>query len=436
MKLSIRITVVFAVLFSLNSYSMDSTFYKIKELISRISSDSLIIHIKNLEKPGGMNSRINFTPGNDSAREYIQRTFTGLAKNCTINIDTFYIPSAAPPLNAKPLYNIEVTFPGKLYPDSIFILGAHYDCSASRMGSAVWSSQWDTITAPGADDNATGIAALLEICRVLSDTIINFQNDYTIKLVAFGAEESGPAYSGSHHGSLNYVQKAIARSQHIIGMVSIDMIGYNDNYLFNSIISNSISTFLGTKAYDLNRQYRTELILPVAPFIYGEYSDHLSFWNSGIPAICFMENAPPWNNGTFYNSNPYYHTSYDSLGTVNITLVKNVTKLCLALAASISKYPALSEEENNKVNNYFLSQNYPNPFNSSTVINYSLEKRTRVSIKIFDILGKEVAGLLNEEKGPGSYSIRFNNEKLGSGIYFYILKAGSVTLTRKMVLLK
>jgi hypothetical protein len=423
-------------LFSLDVFSMDSTFYKIKDLISKISSDSLAFHIRNLEKPGGMNSRINFTPGNDSAKEYIQRAFSGFGGNCTISIDTFYIPSAAPPLNTKPLFNIEVTFPGRLYPDSVFILGAHYDCSASRMGSEIWSSQWDTITAPGADDNATGIAALLEICRVLSDSNINFQNDYTIKLVAFGAEESGPAYSGSHNGSLNYVQKAAARHLHIMGMVSIDMIGYNDNYLYNSIISNAISKFLGTKAYDLNRQYHTELILPVAPFIYGEYSDHLSFWNSGIPAICFMENAPPWNNGTFYNSNPYYHTSYDSLGTVNITLVKNVTKLCLALAASISKYPALSEEETNNVSNYTLSQNYPNPFNSSTVINYTLPKKEKVNITIFDILGNEIAELLNEEKNAGSYSIRFNTEKLSSGIYFYILKTGVAALTRKMVLLK
>jgi len=415
---------------------MDSTFYKIKALISKISTDSISLHIKNLEKPGGMNSRINFTPGNDSAMKYIYNTFSKVSKNCIITIDTFFIDSAASPYNHKPLFNIEVTFPGKLYPDSIFILGAHYDCSASRMGSSVWSAHWDTISAPGADDNSTGIASLLEIAKALSDSVINFKNDYTIKLVAFGAEESGPKYSGSHHGSVHYVEKISALNQHIIGMVSIDMIGFNANYLYNSIISNPNSVSLGTKALSLNSQYHTSLILPVAPFNYGEYSDHFSFWNAGIPAICLMENAPPWNDNTFYVSNPFYHTSYDTLGTVNINLVRNVTKLSLALAASMSMSPTDVNIGKNDISGYELSQNYPNPFNPSTIIQYSLPEKAFVKLRVYDILGKEVAILVNEEKSAGSHSLNFNSQKLCSGVYFYKLQVNNLVIAKKMIIAK
>ena len=85
---------------------------------------------------------------------------------------------------------------------------------------------------------------------------------------------------------------------------------------------------------------------------------------------------------------------------------------------------------------YALSQNYPNPFNPTTVINYSVPKQSFVTIKVFDILGREVITLVNEEKAAGEYSVNFNAANLGSGIYFHTMKAGSFTDTKKMVVLK
>ena len=83
-----------------------------------------------------------------------------------------------------------------------------------------------------------------------------------------------------------------------------------------------------------------------------------------------------------------------------------------------------------------LSQNYPNPFNPTTKIVYRVESRELVSLIVFDVLGREVAKLVNEVKDPGSYRLEFDGGKLGSGVYFYTLRAGGFTATRKMLLVK
>jgi len=85
---------------------------------------------------------------------------------------------------------------------------------------------------------------------------------------------------------------------------------------------------------------------------------------------------------------------------------------------------------------FSLSQNYPNPFNPSTTIRYSIPANGLVTIKLYDVLGNEIALLVNEEKSPGNYKAEFNASKLPSGIYFYRLQAGSSVQTKKMILLK
>jgi hypothetical protein len=92
-------------------------------------------------------------------------------------------------------------------------------------------------------------------------------------------------------------------------------------------------------------------------------------------------------------------------------------------------------------NEFNLSQNYPNPFNPSTVISYQLPVSGMVTLRVYDILGNEIATLVNEEKQPGTYEAEFSihlyeGRNLSSGIYFYQLKAGDYTQTRKMILLK
>ena len=86
--------------------------------------------------------------------------------------------------------------------------------------------------------------------------------------------------------------------------------------------------------------------------------------------------------------------------------------------------------------NFKLSQNYPNPFNPTTNINFSIPKNELVKIKVYDILGKEVAILVNEQMNAGAYNISFDASKLSSGIYMYKITAGSFSDIRKMMLIK
>jgi flagellar hook assembly protein FlgD len=81
-------------------------------------------------------------------------------------------------------------------------------------------------------------------------------------------------------------------------------------------------------------------------------------------------------------------------------------------------------------------QNYPNPFNPSTLISFKLPEQTNVQLKIYDILGNEVATLANENKPAGSYEVEWNASNLPSGVYIYQLVAGTNTQMKKMLLLK
>ncbi len=85
---------------------------------------------------------------------------------------------------------------------------------------------------------------------------------------------------------------------------------------------------------------------------------------------------------------------------------------------------------------FFLSQNYPNPFNPVTKINFAIPKAGFVSLKVYDLLGREVSNLINEEKQAGNYSIDFNSGNLTSGVYFYKMQSGSFKETKKMLLIK
>jgi len=96
----------------------------------------------------------------------------------------------------------------------------------------------------------------------------------------------------------------------------------------------------------------------------------------------------------------------------------------------------IKDVRNNLPESFLLQQNYPNPFNPTTSISYSIKEMGLVTLKIFDVLGREVSVLVNEVKEPGKYNINFDASKLSSGVYIYLLNAGSFTSSKKMILTK
>jgi hypothetical protein len=111
-----------------------------------------------------------------------------------------------------------------------------------------------------------------------------------------------------------------------------------------------------------------------------------------------------------------------------------------AIASKTSRNPLAAQlnvqKTNNTTKSYALAQNYPNPFNPMTTIQYSLANTGNVSLKIYDVLGREVATLVNGRQAAGEYTVQFNAANLASGIYFYRLQAGDFVQTKKMMLVK
>ena len=134
-----------------------------------------------------------------------------------------------------------------------------------------------------------------------------------------------------------------------------------------------------------------------------------------------------WSYEHTFNSvgtNPYYCAQHGGVGGVGMSGVITVEN-----ATDIS-------DDGFAIYQFELQQNYPNPFNPSTNIQYAISSMQFVTLKVYDILGREVATLFNEEKPAGIYDVEFNGTQLSSGTYFYQLKAGSFIETKKMTLLK
>ena len=409
----------------------------IKKMIDSVSSTSLEVYLWTLESAGGSYSRTDFTPGYDSAAFYIKRTLASFSSLTSVVFDTFFVSDATSPYNIRPLVNVTATLRGKKYPEKIILLGAHLDACATKMPAR--PQEWTTIRAPGADDDASGVAGILEIARIMSDTAYHFNNDYTIQFVLFGAEESIPVYPVWTYGSIHYAQEARRENKQIVGMICLDMIGYNDAFPYVAVVSDSQSTWLGTHFISTNDRYGIGMLMNAPPFPQHNYSDHASFWASGYNAILLIENYLPTVDALYYKHNPLYHSSADSAGSLNIPLMKKVVQLTIASVAELSNpspMPVPSVAHIAQPASLSLSQNFPNPFNPGTHLRFTISKLQLVRLKIFDVLGREVEVLVNEQLAPGVYDVEWNRPDFPSGIYFCSLTDGAYMQTIKMHLLK
>ncbi|MHB8579351.1 MAG: carboxypeptidase regulatory-like domain-containing protein [Ignavibacteriaceae bacterium] len=144
-----------------------------------------------------------------------------------------------------------------------------------------------------------------------------------------------------------------------------------------------------------------------------------------------IPSLPNGNYSVIANKIGYEKVTYPQKVDINLTSNPIVTGINISI---------IPTGVNNGISNlpkaYALYQNYPNPFNPSTIISYSVPKSSVVTIKVYDVLGREVRTLVNEQKMPGNYKITFNAGNLASGVYFYQLKSSNYTSTKNMLLLK
>jgi len=186
----------------------------------------------------------------------------------------------------------------------------------------------------------------------------------------------------------------------------------------------------------------------------------LSFWHKYATEatydFCYVEvssdNGTTWNTAASYDGTLSTWT-YVSLDISQYTNSSSQVKVRFRLTSDGSQVydgwyvddikitsfqvtPLSTGTVGETPDSYKLSQNYPNPFNPVTLINFAIPKTGFVSLKVYDLLGKEVSSLVNETKAAGNYNVMFDASKLSSGIYFYKLETSSFTDTKKMVIIK
>jgi hypothetical protein len=123
-----------------------------------------------------------------------------------------------------------------------------------------------------------------------------------------------------------------------------------------------------------------------------------------------------------------------AIGKVGNTAVQHGAGFWYATVGLVTSVEAVSEEPVPRT--FRLDQNYPNPFNPVTTIRFAVPQRTHVSLKLYDVLGRRVLTLVDETLAPGEYKVQLEADALGSGVYFYRMRTGEFTKTRKLTVLK
>ncbi|WP_456406797.1 M20/M25/M40 family metallo-hydrolase [Caldithrix abyssi] len=410
----------------------------VADLLNQVSKDSLTIHVNQLAEAGGYFSRVNYTPGNQFTVQYLEKYFRSLPGIDSVAVDTFYIYSAQSPYNSKPVMNVIAIKEGAVYPDELVICGGHYDASGSHENN--WSSAWQTIKAQGADDNASGVAAIMELARILSDPQNDVATKRTIKFIAFGAEEYHPAHQEVHHaGSLWDADRIQKTNQNLYGALILDMIGYNPNANYCEVISNDQSMWMTDAVYDNLQQHVPDLTMNNVP-VDVPYSDHQSYQDFGYPAILLMENDRPWNDQyPYYSSNPYYHSTGDKPETINFDQVKLVTQLSLATLldyAGIDSATSIDRHNNEFFARQFDLKTFPNPFNARLTISFRTNGQP-LTIDIFNARGQFVERLVNHRLfAAGRHYVQWQANNLASGLYLVQIQSAHITVSQKVILIK
>lgn len=205
--------------------------------------------------------------------------------------------------------NVIATQYGIVDPTRIYIICGHYDSTSD-----------DPLNnAPGADDNASGSAAVLEAASILNQ----YEFNYTIKYICFAGEEQGL------HGSEFYAAEAVSGGEDILGVINLDMIGYEDVDPEDlDIFGDSGSEWLVDKFIFAAQTYTSlGTVKTINPNMV--WSDHAAFWDEGYSALCGFED--------FYFTNPNYHKTLDTIDTLDLSFTEEVTKAAVACLAELAE---------------------------------------------------------------------------------------------------
>jgi hypothetical protein len=322
----------------------------IEYYLDKVNAESIQSYMQSLEDFG---TRFCLADNRKEVAEWIRDKFISFGYH-DVKLDSF-------PFNRTFLgvyyetyqYNVVCTYEGYTKPDSIFVLGAHHD----SVNTYPWSESFTT--APGADDNASGVAGTLEIARIFKQ--YNYAPAYTIKFVTFAAEELGL------HGAWDFANKAQAAGMNIACMINNDMISHTslpqDQWTVN-IQKYSNSDYFTALANHIIDNYT--ILNAVESTEYINRSDSWPFFQRGYRAIFFIEDE----------FTPHYHTANDLVVNTNKNYAAEMVKISLGMLVhengpGYTTTPDFAFWIGNENPNWENNQNWSNkllPYENSTVV--------------------------------------------------------------------
>jgi uncharacterized repeat protein (TIGR01451 family) len=292
----------------------------IQSLVNSVSQTQIYTTILNLQDddsiPGwdAERSRYSYSPELAIERDYIHSRMESLG------LDVRYHSFS---LGTETLDNIEGTLSGwEAGSDTVYIACAHYDSTSDDYYN----------TAPGADDNASGTAAVLEAARILSQ----YRFKHTLRFVTFAAEEQGLI------GSYYYVAEARSAATNIGGVINQDMIAWDsdgDGVMEIHAGTRSDSQALGSAFLDAMDAYSISLVPRYVTSGATTRSDHARFWNQAYPAMLASEDREDYN--------PYYHETSDTLDKLDLSYATKFVQTTVATLAELAEIipPGVSVEQ-------------------------------------------------------------------------------------------
>lgn len=349
----------------------------IRALMDKVVADSIESTIEHLQSyhTRRYDSRMVYEVQNWLLGQYQQLGFD------SIYLHDFPLPEHLP--IAETSDNVVAIQKGCLYPEEYVVCGAHYDSYNNSPGDP------DSLYAPGADDNASGVAGILETARILSKC--SFER--SLIFVNFGAEEVGLI------GSAAYARDCAERDMHIVGYFNLDMIGYleeGSDIHVNLLYTTQDST-LATFVKKFSKVYYPAMQI-WQDWLSGGDSDYSSFNRNGYPAIQVFEDT--------HHSSPFIHTTDDVLGVSvnNMDQAKRFTELNLGLVATLAGLVNTSVEETDSDPLVI----YPNPVTETLTIK-GIPMR---QVEVFNLMGQKVLNETCHEE-----VIRLDVASLAAGVY-------------------
>ncbi len=342
------------------------------DYISYINKDSIERTMRDLE---AFTTRYA-TLGNRHIAEYIQQRLINYGVTNAV-VDSFYKEldlwfDPFNPLFNGYFYNVRGSISGTQNPESIVIIGAHYD-AVNLVIDDFWNILLNKDLTPGADDNASGVAVILEMARIIRQYNLKPQN--RIDFLAFDAEEldlNGGAYDA---------QRRIDENDNVIMMINNDMVSYqplNEDYMINiHWYDNAVDE--AEHAASFCSEYSS--IMPVLPQgvdnSLREASDSWEYAHRGIKSVFFIEH--------FFT--PNYHTMNDICDSSNFDYVREVGKVNFALLNHYAEFDRYSDVQ--IIENQEFFSVYPNPIQSLVSVNIpSFAENTSYRLQLFDVYGR------------------------------------------------